>query len=203
MHQAQAQGLQPVEAGGGEGQAAGLGQADALDHEGGDLRRQDAEAGFRQAELRALQGDGDIRNAGQAEAAAEHRAFQHGDQHLGLRLGFFQQAAKGTVQPLVGLATGGAGAGHVLDVAAGAEVPAGTAQHQGAHAGVAAHGGQHRAQLVHHGQAHGVAAVGPVQGDVQHAAGLFQQQGFAVRQFGHAGVLIIWIVTLARNRRMG
>lgn len=82
MHQAQAQRLAAVEAGGGEGQAAGLGQADAADHERRDLRRENAEAGFRQAELRIGGGDRYVRHAGQAETAAEHRAFHQRHQQL-------------------------------------------------------------------------------------------------------------------------
>lgn len=95
MHQAQAQCLAAVEAGGGEGQAAGLGQADAADHERRDLRRENAEAGFRQAELRIGGGDRYVRHAGQAETAAEHRAFHQRHQQLRGGLGFLQQAAEG------------------------------------------------------------------------------------------------------------
>src|SRR5690606_38866631 len=130
VHQAQAQGLGSVEAGGGQGQAAGLGQADAVHHEGRDLRREDTQRGFRQAELGAGGSDGHVGDAGQTEAAAEHGAFQHRYQYLRGGLGFFQQRTEGAVQFAVGVAALGAGAGHVLDVAAGAEVATGAAQNE-------------------------------------------------------------------------
>ena len=185
VHQAQAQGFGSVEAGGGQGQAARLGQADAVYDEGGDLRREDAQRGFRQTELGAAGGDGHIGHAGQAEAAAKHGAFQHGHQYLRRGLGFFQQRTESAVQLAVGVAAFGAGAGHVLDVATGAEVAAGAAQHKGAHVRLMAHGFQGGAQFADHGQAHGVAAVRAVEGDVQHATFEVQQQGFAVGQVVH------------------
>lgn len=107
----------------------------------------------------------------------------------GRGLGFLQQAAEGAVQRAVGFRPGGAGTGHVLDVAAGAEVPVGAAQHQRPHATVVAHGGEHRAQFADHRQAHGVAALRAVQGDPQDALDGFQQQGLAMRQ-AHAGFLL-------------
>ena len=145
------------------------------------MRWQNAQGGFRQAELGVLLADGDIRHTGQAKAATEHCAFEHGDQHLWGVLRFFQQAAEGAIKAAVGIATGRSGTGHVLDIATGAEVPTGTAQDNRAHAQIIAQAFQHRAQFADHGQAHGIAAVRAIKGDMQHAGVEAQQQGFAVR----------------------
>ncbi|MCY1437299.1 hypothetical protein D9M71_534560 [compost metagenome] len=90
MHQAHAPCLVAIKTRRRQGQAPGLGQADALHHERYDLGRQQAETGFRQAELRLVIGQGDIADTGQAETAAEHRALQHGNHHLRSVLHFLQ-----------------------------------------------------------------------------------------------------------------
>ena len=79
----------------------------------------------------------------------------------------------------VTVAAGGllAGTCHILDVAAGTEVASGSAQYDGADISIIFHGSKHGHQLVDHGQAHGVTAVGPVQGDVQNRAVLVDLQG--------------------------
>ena len=186
VHQPQASGFFAIKTRGGQRQAPGLSQADALDHERCDLCRDQAEAGFWQTELRLMMGNGDVADAGQAKAATEHRAFQHRDHHLRGFFHFFQQRAKCAVQILVSLGALASGVGHVLDVATGAEMPAGTAQHQRPHLWVFAHPGQHSAQFANHVQAHGVAAFRPIKGDVQHAAVAVQQQGVARGQQAHA-----------------
>ena len=179
MHQPQALGLDPVEACRRQRQAPGLGQADALHDKGRDLRRQQAQAGFRQAELGLMIGQGHVADAGQAKAASQHRALQHANQHLRAVLGLFQQAAKGPVQLAVGLGALGPGLDHVLEVGTGAEVAARAAQHQGPHATFPAHCRQHRAQFADHLQAHGIAGVWAIEGDVQDPAMGLQQQGLA------------------------
>src|SRR5690606_36723095 len=135
----------------------------ALDHEGSDLRRQDAQCSFRQAELAVAVGNGDVADAGQAKTTTEDRALQYGDDHLWRLLELFQHGAEGAVQLAVGIAAAGTSAGHVPDVAAGAEVASGTAQHLGAHITLLADAVDHRAPLVYLRQAHGIAAVRTVQ----------------------------------------
>lgn len=126
-------------------------------------------------------GKRNVRHAGQAKTTAQHRAFQHRHDHLRRLLGLFEHGAKGAVQLTVGFGASGAGTGHVLDVATGAEVPTGATQDDGAHAQVVLHAVEYGAQFTDHGQAHGVAAVRAIEGDVQHAGLKVEQQGFAVR----------------------
>ena len=72
-----------------------------------------------------------------------------------------------------------AGIGHVLDIAPGAEMPLPARQHQRPTLRVIGHHRQYRAQFLDHLQAHGVAAVRAIEGDVKYAAVAVQQQGLA------------------------
>jgi len=152
VHDPQSLGLYAIKARGGQCQAACLGQANSLDHKRGNLRRQQAQAGFRQAELRLVIGDGDIAHARQAKTAAQHRALQHHDHHL--RHGFhcLQQGAKRPVQRLELIAR----RDQVFHVSPGAKVPARAADHHGPRLAVQLR--QHAAQFIDHFQAHRIAA---------------------------------------------
>ena len=84
---------------------------------------------FGGATLQSVIGHGYVADASQPESAAQHCALQHCDQHLRCVLRFLQQRTESAVQFAIGIGALGAGAGHVLDVATGAEMPAGTAEH--------------------------------------------------------------------------
>ena len=184
MDDTQPPGFFALKADAGEGQPPGLGQADALHHKGGDLGGNHAQAGFRQAESGAGVGKRHIGNAGQTKAAPQDRTLQYRNQHLGLMIGGGDHFPETAIEFLEGVtvAAGGllAGTGHILDVAAGTEVTTGTAQYDGADIGIILHRFEHGHQLVDHGQAHGVTAVGAVQGDVQNRAVLVQRYRFGL-----------------------
>ena len=185
MHDPQTPRLMTIETRGGQRQSACLSQSNALHHKRRDLRRQQAEAGFRQTELGLVISHRHVADTGQSKPTAHHRALQHADQHLRRVLGFLQQRAERPVQISVSLGTLGAGIGHVLDVAAGTEMSAATAEHQRANSTVIANGRQHRAQFADHLQAHRIAAVRAIEGDVQHTAMQFQKQRLAFGQATH------------------
>ncbi|MNF96347.1 hypothetical protein D3C84_791340 [compost metagenome] len=185
MHQPHLPSLDTIETRRRQGQAPGLGQADALHHERHNLCGQQTEAGFRQAELRRMIGHGDIADTGQAETTAQHGALQDRDHHLWRVLHLLQQRTEHPVQIAMGIRTLSAGIGHVLDIAAGTEVPTDAADHQGANPRFIADRGQHRTQFGDHLHTHGVATFRAVEGDVQHAVVQFQQQGLANRQVVH------------------
>ena len=110
----------------------GLGVAEALDEIRRDLRRHHADRRFGQAEHGARAGDRHVGHAGEAEAAAHHRAFDH--RHGGHR-------QRGELRAHLAEAGVGRGhrmkvaraAGHRLQVGAGAEVPTRAAQHYRTH----------------------------------------------------------------------
>jgi hypothetical protein len=109
--------------------------AHALDQERPDLRRQQAEPGLGQAEDHGVVGQRHVAHAGQAEATAHHRALQHRhERQPGLREGHAQLAEGGVdARHRIGvLGQALARRRHVADVAAGAEVAAGAAQHDDA-----------------------------------------------------------------------
>ena len=154
-----------VEALAGQGVAAGVAQADGVDHVGGDRGGRDADADFGDAELRVGRGEGDVDAADDADAAAETGAVHQGDGRL-----------RELVQQLH-RAGGGDGGGVVLrrrivgdlaqppDVGAGLEVLAGAADDQAADGRVGGESGQARDQAVQHGGVVGVADLRAVEGD--------------------------------------
>ena len=180
VHQAQRQRLPRVELAAGDGQPLRFGIAQPLDEEGPDLRRHDAERGFGEAEHRALAGDRDVGHAGEAEAAAHHRAFEHRHHRERRARERDAELAERRVDLDDGLGVGRqphARAGHVLDVGAGREVAAGAAEHDDAGAAVTFGRGQRLAKFQHHRHRQRVAHLGPVQRDRQHAAfGVHQQR---------------------------
>jgi len=173
MHHAQALSLDPVEPRRRQRQPARVRQTDALDHKRRDLRRQQAQAGLGQAELRLVISQRNITDARQTKATAQHRALQHHDHHLGHGFNFLQQGAERAVQRLQLRLV--AGAEQVFHVRPGTEMPGRAADHQRAHLIVQLR--QHRAQFIDHLQAHRVAALRTVEGDVQHTVMGFEQQG--------------------------
>jgi hypothetical protein len=116
---------------------------------------------------------------------AKDSPFQHGDYYLWLTVGCGNHFPEAAVQCLEGIIVAAGGllsrSGHVLDVAAGTEVPASTAQNDGANGCIAGHAFKHRHQFVHHGQAHGIAAFGPVQRDMQDGAVKVKGDCFGLR----------------------
>ena len=72
------------------------------------------------------------------------------------------------------------GAGHVFDIAAGAEMSTCAAEDGGADADVVFDLAEDGGQLSDHLQTHGVADVGAVDGDEQGGALFFKNQGFAL-----------------------
>ncbi|MNL52530.1 hypothetical protein D3C87_1757170 [compost metagenome] len=91
-----------------------------------------------------------------------------------------QQRTEHPVQIAVRAGALGAGVGHVLDVATRAKMPTGTADDQRPNCAVIVNCRQYCAQFAHHLQAHGIAAVRAIEGDVQHAVVQFQQQRLAI-----------------------
>src|SRR5690606_16288396 len=112
-----------------------------FDHERGDLGGDDAEGGFRHTEFGRRAGDGQVGDAGQAEAAAHDGAFGDGDDDFGGFVDLLDHLAEGAVEFVERVVAAFAGflapgAGHVFDIAAGAEVSTCAADDGCANAGV-------------------------------------------------------------------
>ena len=184
MHEAKTKCFRAAELRAGEAQAARLRQADALHHEGRDLRRRQAARGLGHAELGLGVGKGDVGDAGQAEAAAQHRPLADRDHHLRRRADLAQHHAEGAVHGDDGIDLARsrrlhATRHHALEVGARAEVAAGAAQHHGPHRGLA-NGFEYAAYLGQQFRRHRVARFRAVEAQVQHAAVEVQQQVFAL-----------------------
>ena len=132
-------GLVPVEALGGQGETPRGALADGLDHERADGRRGQADAHFRQAELRVVSTNGHVAAADQTDAAAKHRALHHGQGRLFQLVEVVQQLGEGAGVLQVAVEVQIGRLLHPAQVAAGTEVFAATAQHQQAHVWVTAH----------------------------------------------------------------
>ena len=197
MHQAQRQRGVRIEPAGGDGQALGFGKSQALDQVGSDLRRHQAERCFRQAEAGRGMGQRDIRGTGEAEAATHHRALDdghHGQRSTGKRRTQPAEARVDVGQGIVVLFLLIPRRRHVLEVGAGTEMPAGSAQHHDARHAVGLGGSQRREQFIDHGQRHGVARLRPVQRQVQYAALAARQHGCLIAHVSRraAGCLRAW-----------
>ena len=140
---AQAMGFRRVDHPAGDGEVARRALADAPHHERDDLRGDEAHLGLGHAEARAVVQDHDVGAAGHAEAAAHRRALDDGDGGLRQAVERQQRVAELAVgrHQRIGGAVGRLGrhVGHGVEIAAGAEMPAGAAQHQHAAALIVAH----------------------------------------------------------------
>ena len=79
VHEPDRQRLRRAELAARDRQPTRLRRAHALHEKGRDLRGHDAQRGLRQPQLRALPGQRHVDDAREAEPAAHHRAFEHGD----------------------------------------------------------------------------------------------------------------------------
>ncbi|KAG1187032.1 hypothetical protein G6F35_014526 [Rhizopus arrhizus] len=163
VQQPQAQRGGGVKTFGGQEIAVGRPFAHGPDHIGADGGGQQPQAGFRQAEVRGIRGDGDVAGRQQAHAAGVGIAVHAGNDGFGARPDGVQHIGQpGGVGAIVGVGMRGHLA-HPVQVAARAERLAGAGQEQHAHTGILRHLPDGAGQRGDQGLVESVAHVGAVQ----------------------------------------
>ncbi len=163
-------------AGGAKAHAPGQGP------QSGEVRHQ-ADAAEGADELRILRRHHDIARRRQPEPGTSRRALHRGEHHLGSA----DDEPADALEALHPVAAHHAGTGHHgLDVAAGAERPAGTGDDDGTHSLVGHALGEVIVQRLPHGREQGVAPLGRVEGEEEDGAALLGADRGGVGGLGRA-----------------
>ena len=168
-----------------------LRHADALGDEGRDLRRHDADGGLTHGKARTLGADRHVGDAQDAEAAGNGVALDRRDDHLRRAVQHFEEGAELAVPDrdrvlLAGLGLVGEALLHILEVRAGAESAARTAQDHDLDVATVAQDAEHRLQLLDQRRVERVLHFRPVERHVETRPLTPEKEGFVlVGEFSH------------------